>query len=84
MKENRTIRTYRGFKIEKHDTGARRMGRDISYTIIDEDGSKIGKFLTLKQAKITIDWQLDSTEEQREQARVMREKLLAELLKETK
>lgn len=84
MKENRTNHRYRGFTIEKHDTGARRMVREISYTIFDADGNKIGKTLSLKSAKISIDWKLDATEEQIEHARVMREKLLIALGQEKK
>ncbi len=61
------IHNYRGYEITKRDTGARRMGREITYTIT-LDGAPINSCYTLTSAKAHIDSLLDTTNEQREHA----------------
>lgn len=54
---------YRGYTITKHDTGARRMGRDITYRVSDTEGHVIHIDITFAGAKARLDWLLDATAE---------------------
>lgn len=67
---------YRGYEITKRDTGARRMGREITYTIT-LNGERINCCYTLTSAKAHIDSILDTTDEQREHAARIAAMLLA-------
>ena len=62
-----TVHTYRGFEITKHDTGARRMGREITF-IVRHDGQTVAAFSTLRHAKAHIDTRLDATADQKAHA----------------
>lgn len=61
-----TTHNWRGYVIVKHDTGGRRMGREVTYRVTLND-ERVHNACSLRSAKLWIDVQLNTTDEERAQ-----------------
>lgn len=66
---------YRGHIVSKYDSGPRRMGRDVSYSVADMAGDIVCQAFTLAGAKAALDWHLDATPEDRARAAQLAQEL---------
>jgi hypothetical protein len=64
MSNGEILHSHRGYTIRKHDTGGRRMGREITYRVMLGE-KRVFTAHTLSGARVWVDAQIDTTDEQR-------------------